>query len=367
MRPSKTKHSLHNMIESLCAWFELAQRDLPWRRRRSGYTALVAETMLQQTQVSRVIQRFQQFMRAFPSVKALAAADEQHVLTLWQGLGYYRRARNLHTAARIIVRDFGGRVPQSREDLMRLPGVGRYTAGAIASIVFGRAEPIVDGNVGRVLARVFADDASLAQPQALTEAEQRALAWKTAEGLVRRAKRPGVLNEALMELGARVCLPSPAKPRCDACPIAHWCAAWSLGLQNQVPPVRPRAKPRLVDHHAVIVTRTRSNLILFEQRGRAGMWQGLWQTPTIESAREMDATAITASLRVAVSRLRKRGEFTHRTTHRVIRFHVYAAISRARRGTWRRLDNLCDLPMSNAQQRVLEFARCHPKQRDGHG
>ena len=135
---------------------EREARDLPWRKRRmrNGYGALVAEMMLQQTQVSRVIERYQRFMRQFPDVASLAAADEQKVLSLWQGLGYYRRARNLHAAAKMIARDFAGRVPRTARDLMLLPGVGRYTAGAVASLVFGQAEPIVDGNIRRVMARL---------------------------------------------------------------------------------------------------------------------------------------------------------------------------------------------------------------------
>ena len=144
-------------IEKLCAWFDCNARDLPWRqpRIRNGYTALVAEAMLQQTQVSRVIERFDAFIKRFPTVRRLARASEQDVLVMWRGLGYYRRARHLHTAAKLIVKSFGGNVPSRIEELRMLPGVGRYTAGAIASIVFGAPEPIVDGNVQRVLSRWF--------------------------------------------------------------------------------------------------------------------------------------------------------------------------------------------------------------------
>jgi A/G-specific adenine glycosylase len=340
------------MVERLCAWFDGNARDLPWRKRaRTGYSALVAEMMLQQTQVSRVAQRFGEFMRAFPTVRALAAADEQRVLALWQGMGYYRRARNLHAAARMIVREFGGRVPRHGEDLMRLPGVGRYTAGAIASMVYGERVPIVDGNVERVLARVFAprNGGAIAKPQA----------WAMAEALVKRAARPGVLNEAVMELGATVCVPAPAAPRCAGCPVARWCAARQMGTQAEIPAARLRAKRRAVHHHAVIITRAGSDLVLLEQRNGEGMWSGMWQTPTTEGDQPLDDTALAAMLPVGVREMRKRGEFVHHTTHRHIRFHVYQATSsvRSRRGTWRRVDDLDDLPMSNAQRRVLAFLR----------
>ena len=144
------------MIDVLCDWFDHHARDLPWRRKRSGYTALVSEIMLQQTQVSRVVECYRRFMKEFPTVGALAKADERRVLEFWQGMGYYRRARHLHAAARMIVSEFEGRVPKTTGELRLLPGVGRYTAGAIASIAFCKSEPIVDGNVERVLVRISA-------------------------------------------------------------------------------------------------------------------------------------------------------------------------------------------------------------------
>src|SRR5690606_31034689 len=159
-------------------WFTSTARDLPWRRRRTGYTALVSEAMLQQTQVGRVIEKYESFMRRFPTLRALAEADEQSVLATWQGLGYYRRARHLHAAARAIVREHAGRVPCTAEELMHLPGVGRYTAGAIASIVFGERTPLVDGNVQRVLARLVADDRSPTATEAVRDS------WQHADDLV---------------------------------------------------------------------------------------------------------------------------------------------------------------------------------------
>ena len=189
-------------VRLLCQWFRRNARDLPWRQRqhRSGYGALVAESMLQQTQVARVIESYKAFMRRVPTVKALAAADEQEVLTMWRGLGYYRRARNLHRAAKVVINDYGGRMPATANQLRHLPGVGRYTAGAIASIVHHQREPIVDGNVRRVLARWFAKKSD-------DNSQGDRWAWSKATQLVAIAPNPGVFNEALMELGATICTP----------------------------------------------------------------------------------------------------------------------------------------------------------------
>ena len=204
-------------------WFAGAARDLPWRRRRNGWTSLVSEALLQQTQVARVAERFPEFMRLFPTPKAMALAGEAAVLRAWRGLGYYRRARSLHAAAVAVVERHGGRVPSDARRLRELPGVGRYTAGAVASIAFGKAEAIVDGNVMRVLARLADRRASTVDPAG------QAWCWSQAERLAVAARRPGVTNEALMELGATVC--TPANPRCDACPLARLCRSRSAGTQ----------------------------------------------------------------------------------------------------------------------------------------
>ena len=331
------------ITRAIIGWFRASARDLPWRRRRSGYAALVSEAMLQQTQVSRVVESFERFMRAFPTVERLADADEQQVLSLWQGLGYYRRAKNLHAAARMIRDEFGGVVPHEVAELRRLPGVGRYTAGAIASIVHGRAEPIVDGNVSRVLARLHGwRDESTSQ-----EAVRRT--WDAAAALVREADHPGAFNEGMMELGATVC--TPAAPACGSCPAATWCEARRLGIQREIPPAKAPARQRPWHHHVVVVKR--GDMILLEQRPEHGMWAGMWQAPTVEAARLLHATEIVKSLRPRVSRISWLASFPHQTTHRRITFHVFAATTRVRAGQWREANNLADLPMSNPQRLIL--------------
>ncbi len=330
------------IVGDLCRWFARAARDLPWRgRRRTGYRALVVEAMLQQTQVSRVVPAYLEFLRRFPTVQSLAAAPEQSVLAAWKGLGYYRRARSLHAAAQSIVRDFHGRVPRDAATLRALPGVGRYTAGSIASIVYGRREPLVDGNVARVLARLWAD----------AEADP----WVHALALVSVAPEPGVFNEALMELGALVC--TPASPRCGACPIAAHCRARAAGIQGSIPPPKRPARRRREHHHAVVIRR--GGRTLLEQRPDRGMWSGMWQVPTVESPRRLDHAQIRSALRAPAARFVPCGTFLHQTTDRTITFHVYTATTSRRPpgAAWVGVATLELLPMSNAQWRVLRLAQ----------
>ncbi len=302
--------------------------------------------MLQQTQVARVLLRYADFLAEFPTVAALAAADEQQVLSHWQGLGYYRRARHLHAAARMVVKDFDGRVPKRVDELLLLPGVGRYTAGAISSIVYGEAEPIVDGNVERVLARWFA------RRGAAGDAKGMKWAWKTAERLVKQVPDPGAFNEALMELGSLVC--TPQSPKCGACPVAKMCQANRCGLQDVIPGTKKRTLRQVAHHHAVILTR--NGKVLMERRGERGMWAGLWQTPTVESDRKLNQTEVKNAMPHSTSDLVKCGSFYHQTSHRSVHFHVYLGSTKLRRGSWKRPNELADHPMGNAQKRVLAFA-----------
>ena len=344
IRKTKIKVDDRLLGEALCNWFEAHRRDLPWRRIRNGYTALVAETMLQQTQVSRVIESFNRFIARFPDIHALARASEHDVLAMWRGLGYYRRALNLHAAARQIVAEHRGDVPREVESLRKLSGVGRYTAGAIASIVFGASAPIVDGNVRRVLARVFAK----------SNVED-GWTWRIAGRLVDCSPKPGAFNEGLMELGATVCL--PRGPKCGECPLQSMCSARRCGEIKRFPQTRVSAKPKAVVHHAVVIARRGGTEILVERRGAAGMWANMWQMPTIESLRPLHEVEIRSALPVAVSGFGAIGEFNHKTTHRTISFKVYRAMSRSREGEWKSEADIEQLPMSNAQRRVIEMAR----------
>ena len=212
----------------LLRWYDAHRRDLPWRRTRDPYAIWVAEIMLQQTRVAAVLEHYQEFLRRFPGVETMARARPAAVLAAWSGLGYYRRARALHAAAGMIVRDFGGHLPQSEQALALLPGVGRYTAAAVASIAFGARCAVVDGNVERVLSRLRA--------RRLPSQDL----WRAAEELLSQ-KRPGDFNQAMMELGAMVCLPE--SPNCGHCPLRRFCASRGE-LPARPAPLRRRQRAR---------------------------------------------------------------------------------------------------------------------------
>jgi A/G-specific adenine glycosylase len=252
----------------LIAWYRDHARDLPWRRTRDPYLVWVSEVMLQQTQVATVREYFERFVAALPDVRQLAAADEQQVLRLWEGLGYYRRARQLHAAAKEIVARHRGQLPSDVASLVELPGIGRYTAGAIASIAFDRRAPILEANSIRLLSRLigYDGDPSIAAGQRLL--------WQTAEEILPQ-KNVAEFNQALMELGSLVC--TPAEPNCGQCPLSALCAAYAGGLQRDIPrPKTPTAYTQL--REAAVVVRRRGRVLL-RQCGPRERWAGLWDFP----------------------------------------------------------------------------------------
>jgi A/G-specific adenine glycosylase len=252
----------------LLVWFQRNARELPWRRTRDPYRVWLSEILLQQTRLQTALPYYERFVAAFPTVHALAAAKEEHVLKLWEGLGYYTRARNLHRAAKRIVHDLGGHFPTTADEWQKIPGVGRYTACAIASIVFGECVPVVDGNVKRVLSRVF--DIR----QCIDDAKTQRLLWTIAMKLVPR-KSPGDFNQALMELGSRVC--TPRAPRCIECPLRRICDARSAGRQELLP-IRRQKSP--LPHYNVVAAAIRKNgRYLFGRRPPRGLLGGLWEFP----------------------------------------------------------------------------------------
>jgi A/G-specific adenine glycosylase len=334
------------LVGAVESWFRGASRDLPWRRIRTPYTTLVSEAMLQQTQVSRVVGRFEAFLERFPDLASLAAASEQAVLAAWQGLGYYRRARNLHAAAKAVVERHAGEVPAEIAALRALPGIGAYTAGAIASIGHGRTAAIVDTNVARVLLRVAGRPGSTADPASMR------WCWERAESLVRLAESPSRLNEGLMELGSTVC--TKASPRCGECPLRERCVARREGTVDRIPAAKPPvARQRVYFHAAVCV---RDGRILLERRGEGGLWSGLWQPPTVEGGRKLAAAEV--EKRLGVGKLSPRGEFEHRTSHRDVTFKLFDARGgRAGAGReWVERGRLADFPLSNPMRRLAAEA-----------
>ncbi len=340
----------------LLKWFDAHRRDLPWRARLgqapNPYHVLLSEAMLQQTQVSTVVPYFHRFTGAFPTVHDLARADEQQVLRLWQGLGYYSRARNLLKAALAIVDRFDGVVPRTVDDLLTLPGVGRYTAGAVASIAYDTRAPIVDGNVVRVLCRI---DAIEKDPR--EKAVQLHL-WTRAEALL-PDRRTGDFNQAMMELGATVC--TPKRPSCLICPVQSVCQAHARGIQDRIPPAKP-AKALKAERRWVFCLQREDGRYLIEQRPPAGRWAGMWQFISVEATTDMITPAdIRHASGYTPAELEPLITVHHTLTHRQYRFDAYRGRVRARRAAdadpprrWASLSEMEGLPFSKPQLAIRQ-------------
>jgi A/G-specific adenine glycosylase len=303
-----------SFTRKLRTWFDKAKRDLPWRRSRDPYRIWVSEIMLQQTTVAAVIAYFERFMAAYPTVVELAAAPERDVLRLWEGLGYYRRARQLHAAAQEITGEHGGTFPSEPAAIRALPGIGRYTAGAIASIAFDLPEPILEANTVRLLSRL-----SAYRDDPLARAGQEHL-WAWAAAIV-PTKEPGLFNQALMELGALIC--TPREPQCEACPVASLCAAKRLGLVNEIP--KPKAKKVFEEIREAAVLIRRKDEVLLIERAAGERWGGLWDFPRYSVDAEQ-ADNITAALRTEIKLtlgvVVTLGEHLHTLKHGVTRFKI---------------------------------------------
>ncbi|HEY3368470.1 MAG TPA: A/G-specific adenine glycosylase [Symbiobacteriaceae bacterium] len=304
---------------ALLNWFATHQRDLPWRRSRDPYHIWVSEVMLQQTRVETVIPYYQRWLAQFPTLASLAAAPDEQVLKAWEGLGYYSRARNLHQAARDVAARYGGEVPDDPEAIAELKGVGSYTAGAVLSMAFNRPVAAVDGNVMRVLSRLYLISDDIAQP-----------ATRQAMEVLARALIPpgqaGAFNQALMELGALVC--TPANPACLACPVAEFCRARAEGRQGELP-VKAKAKaPRPVDIVAAVIRH--KGRVMLVRRPPDGLLGGLWEFPGGERQPDLSwEQAVHAVIRekyglflALESRL---GQVRHVFTHLVWDLHGYTA------------------------------------------
>lgn len=313
-----TAHMVLKIQRPLLAWYDQSHRNLPWRGETDPYRVWVSEVMLQQTQVTTVIPYYQGFLEAFPNVERLARASLEDVLRVWQGLGYYARARNLHAAARRIVDEFEGRLPAAYDQLRRLPGFGDYTAGAVASIAFGEVRAAVDGNVRRVLARLlaFTEDGS--------RGDGRRRIQGAAQALV-PASRPGDFNQALMELGATVC--TPRTPMCHECPLRQDCQAFGQGIQDRLPEKGRRPEQPLVEMVAGVVRRQDGHVLICK-RPTHGLLGGLWQFPGDRMASDEPADIHLArhlerhvGIKVCVET--PLTDLSHAYTHFRIRLHVF--------------------------------------------
>lgn len=253
---------VHTLQGSLLAWYDQHRRELPWRVDHDPYRVWVSEIMLQQTRVAAVLEHYARFLRRFPTVAVLAAAREHSVLALWSGLGYYHRARRMHQAAKVIARERAGLFPRTAEEWRELPGIGRYTAAAIASIVFGEPVAVVDGNVERVLERMFGPDSG------------REAAWLWAETLLNH-NRPGDFNQAMMELGATLC--TPRSPQCLVCPLLDWCGTRGA---TAVRPQPPRKRKQL----GYGLARRGGEVLLVQRPANASLMAGMWELPMLSTS-----------------------------------------------------------------------------------
>jgi len=340
----------------LLAFFAAHQRDLPWRRNRDPYPIWISEIMLQQTRVAAVIPYFERWMERFPTVGDLAAAELDDVLAAWSGLGYYSRARNLHRGAKDVVERYGGELPKTAAELERLPGVGRYTAGAIASQAYGERAALVDGNVARVFARVFGIEDDIKSTKGQAEL------WKLAAELV-PDQSPGDFNQGLMELGATVC--TPKSPSCQSCPVSDHCFARRTGRQAELPVVRARKKAGdkpLLRHDAVWLWR--EGEVLLARRRPEGLFGGLWELP-----QALDLSALSDAMGAPIELDARRPLHVHEQelSHRRLQIRVFRArphdhSSELPEGScydavdWQSLTSARKCGLSSATQQIIDIA-----------
>ena len=344
------------LSEKLLEWYDVHARDLPWRGHPDPYAIWISEIMLQQTRVEAVIPYFHRWMERFPSVFELAAAPQQEVLSLWEGLGYYARARNLHQAAGLIVEEYAGQLPQDAEELQKLPGIGRYTAAAISSIAFGKDQAALDGNIRRVLARVF--DVDL--PARSTQGER--LLWQLAKENLPTGSA-GEYNQALMDLGARICTPST--PNCPQCPLAMHCRSLKLGNQQERPV--KKTKPE-IPHYTVAAAVIRSNgKVFIAQRPDKGLLGGMWEFPggkiepneSLETCLKRDICEV---LIVYIAVGAPVGVYQHAITHFKITLHAFecqlvqgSPVANEHNDLrWVKLAELQDFPMGKVDRQIAE-------------
>lgn len=297
----------------LLAWYDRHARTLPWRGIHSPYRTWVSETMLQQTRVETVIGYYARFLQRFPTVAELAAAPEDDVLKMWEGLGYYSRARNLHKGAKQVVTEYGGVIPSSVEELRKISGIGPYTAGAIASIAFDQPVPAVDGNVIRVVSRLRGIRENVGVPSVRRALEGEASALVPAD-------RPGDFNQAVMDLGATIC--TPGTPSCEKCPLQAECDAYAAGDAEDLPVLPRKNPPKVLDYTICLIFS--GDRVLMRQRTEA-MLRGLWVFPMIEGTPTLRQlpSAVRKLTKLAVSGVVSAGEAKHVFTHQVWQMQLY--------------------------------------------
>ncbi len=356
--------NLASLSAALLEWYARHARRLPWRVGDAAgpvdsYAVWVSEIMLQQTRVETVTPYFERWMSRFPDLAALAAAPQQDVLSLWEGLGYYSRARNLHKAAQMVVAEYHGELPRDSASLRRLPGIGRYTAGAIASIAFGLNEAALDGNIRRVYTRLF----DISEPVGSRAPDGERRLWELATTII-QSLPPGAagnFNQALMDLGATFC--TPRKPSCPSCPLAEFCQARAAGVQEERPVEPPRPQvPRITVAAAVI---RRQGLILLAQRPFKGLLGGLWEFPggKLEAGEDFIACLqreICEELQAEIAVGAQLGVYRHAYTHFKVTLHAFECHLtqgepqpiEAEQIRWVQVQQLLDFPMGKIDRQI---------------
>ncbi len=336
----------------LLRWFEKKGRDLPWRKTFDPYAIWVSEIMLQQTQVATVIPYYRRFLKCFPTIRHLARTNLSRILKVWEGLGYYSRARNLHRASKIILGKFRGKIPDTLDDLLTLPGLGRYTVGAILSIAHNKEAPILDGNVKRVLTRLFAVSGNVAKGRTVNSL------WRLSESLIPKGKARE-FNQGLMDLGAVIC--TSKDPLCNRCPLRHVCKGKASGNPNSYPSKgKKKPIPHVVALAAVI---QRDGKVLLNRRPPKGLLGGLWEFPNCK-IEEKKRLSLRLRLRNCISKEMKMkvevkefiGTFKQTYSHFKLALHVFncEATHGTGKGKWIPPRNLHLLPMSRIHRRIAE-------------
>lgn len=337
--PVSHQRKARRLVPKLLDWYRAHARDLPWRHTEDPYAIWISEIMLQQTQVTTVIPYWKRWMRALPTVQKLAQAKPERVLKLWEGLGYYSRARNLQAAAQKTVTEHGGIFPEDPKIMRELPGIGRYTAGAISSIAFGQPEPIVDGNVIRILTRLFGIREN---PKNKMIDKQ---LWSLAQTLVSASENCGALNQSLMELGATVC--HPRQPECKNCPVTRNCVARREKTLNLIPAKGRRIK--YTEKEIKVYVITHNGRLLMQERPKGVINADFWELPNNETGPEITLP----------KRARLLASANHNITRYRIKLNAYAIKSDQFKGRWFTFSDLRQLPVTSAHRKILKVVGPH--------
>lgn len=342
--------------ELLLKWFKENKRDLPWRRTYDPYQVWVSEIMLQQTQVKTVLPYFERWMKALPTIESVVNTDEETILKLWEGLGYYSRARNLQKAAQIITKEHAGKFPERYEEILALPGIGKYTAGAISSIAFNQEKPIVDGNIIRLIARLNGDPRNTRVPKVLREF------WEIAESWIPKGEARN-FNQSMMEFGALVC--TPKNPACKNCPLKNHCKAQKADTISEIP--NRGKKPKIENIEVAIALLKKSNKIFIQKRPKKGLMGGLWEfpggklkpgeTPKVALKRE-----IQEELGIPLKNIQKFDQIKHAYTRYRVNLHAYTATPKTTKITtkahaenqWIPIEKLDQFAFPSANVRLIQ-------------